>query len=55
MENVKGIKNKRKRRKEKRMGKKHKKKPTNWQDLTINAVIDLIVGLILIIIDKLLS
>lgn len=30
------------------------KKPINWQDLMINALIDLIVGLILIIVDKLL-
>lgn len=35
--------------------KKHKKKPINWKDLTINAVIDLIIGTILILIDKLLN
>lgn len=32
--------------------KKHKKKPINWKDLAINAVIDLIIGIILIIIGK---
>lgn len=32
--------------------KKQKKKPINWKDLAINAVIDLIVGIILIIIGK---
>ena len=39
------------------MGKrrKQKKKPIDWKDLAINAVIDLIVGAILIIIDKLLN
>ena len=37
------------------MGKKHKKKPTQWKDLAINALIDLIIGTILIIIDKLLN
>jgi len=35
--------------------KKQKKKPINWKDLAINAVIDLIIGTILIIIDKLLN
>ena len=35
--------------------KKHKKKPINWQELAISAVIDLIIGTILIIIDKLLN
>lgn len=36
------------------MGKKskHKKKPIKWKDLTINALIDLIIGIILIIIEK---
>ena len=34
------------------MGKKHKKKPTQWKDLAINALIDLIIGTILIIIGK---
>lgn len=29
-----------------------KKKPINWLELTINALIDLIAGIILIIIDK---
>lgn len=39
------------------MGKKKtkKKKPIQWRDLTINALIDLITGTILILIDKLLS
>lgn len=40
------------------MGKKKKKetkKPIEWKDLTINALIDLIVGIILIIIDKLIG
>ena len=27
-------------------------KPIKWQDLTVNALIDLIIGIILIIIDK---
>ena len=35
--------------------KKHKKKPIEWQDLAINALIDLIVGTVLIIIDKILN
>ena len=36
------------------MGKKHKKKkkPIQWKDLTINALIDLIIGIMLIAIDK---
>ena len=35
------------------MGKKHKKKkPIKWRDLAINALIDLIIGIILIIIGK---
>ena len=40
--------------KEKRqMGKKkQKKKPINWRELTINALIDLIIGTVLIIIGK---
>ena len=40
------------------MGKKKKKetkKPIEWKDLTINALIDLIVGIIHIIIDKLIG
>ena len=39
------------------MGKKkiHKKKPIKWKDLAVNALIDLIVGVILIIIDNLLN
>lgn len=38
------------------MGKKKpKKKPIKWRDLAINALIDLIIGTILILIDKLLS
>lgn len=38
------------------MGKrKKKKKPIKWKDLAINALIDLIIGTILIIIDKMLS
>lgn len=32
--------------------KKQKKKPIKWRDLAINAVIDLIIGTILIIIGK---
>ena len=32
--------------------KKQKKKPIKWQVLTVNALIDLIIGIILIIIDK---
>lgn len=32
--------------------KKQKKKTIKWRDLTINALIDLIIGIILIIIDK---
>ena len=35
--------------------KKHKKKPIRWQDLAVNALIDLIVGTVLIIIGKLLE
>lgn len=40
------------------MGKKKKQKkikPKQYNDLAINALIDLIIGIILIIIDKLLS
>ena len=33
------------------MGKKNKK-PIKWQELTINALIDLIIGIVLILIDK---
>ena len=33
--------------------KKQKKKPINWQELAISAVIDLIIGTILIIIETL--
>ena len=42
---------------EKAVGKKRKKKKKSiqWKDLTINALIDLIVGIILIIIDKLIG
>lgn len=36
----------------KRKRKKQKKKPIEWQDLAINALIDLIIGIILIIIGK---
>ena len=32
--------------------KKQKKKPIEWRDLAINALIDLIIGIILIIIGK---
>lgn len=32
--------------------KKQKKKPINWQELAISAMIDLIIGTILIIIGK---
>ncbi len=35
--------------------KKHKKKPIDWQGLLINAAIDLIIGVILILIDKYLG
>lgn len=35
--------------------KKQKKKPIKWKDLAVNALIDLIVGTILILIDKLLN
>ena len=35
-----------------RKKKKQKKKPINWQELAISAVIDLIIGTILIIIGK---
>ena len=35
--------------------KKQKKKPINWRDLTINALIDLIIGIILILLDKYLG
>lgn len=38
------------------MGKrKQKKKPIKWQELAANALIDLIIGTILMLIDKLLS
>lgn len=35
--------------------KKQKKKPIDWREVTLGAVIDLIVGIILIIIDKLIG
>ncbi len=35
--------------------KKQKKKPIKWHDLAVNALIDLIIGTILILIDKLLN
>lgn len=35
--------------------KKEKKKPIEWKDLAISALIDLIIGTILIFIDKLLG
>ena len=35
--------------------KKQKKKPIKWQELAANALIDLIVGTALIIVDKLLN
>lgn len=35
--------------------KKQKKKPINWEEIAINAVIDLIVGVMLIVIEKHLS
>jgi len=41
--------------KKKKKKKKETKKPIEWKDLTINALIDLIVGIILIIIDKLIG
>ena len=34
--------------------KKHKKKPIKWQDLAVNALIDLIIGILLILIDRLI-
>lgn len=40
------------------MGKRKKKatkKPIEWKDLTINALIDLFVGIVLILIDKLIG
>lgn len=37
------------------MSKKHKKKPIRWQELLVNALIDLIVGMMLILIEKLLK
>lgn len=39
------------------MGKKKrkKKKPIKWQELAVNALIDLVIGLILIVIDKILN
>lgn len=41
------------------MGKKHKKKQKKrsieWRDLAVNALIDLIVGAILILIEKLMK
>lgn len=36
----------------KKKQKKQKKKPIEWRDLAINALIDLIIGIILIIIGK---
>ncbi len=35
--------------------KKQKKKSIKWQELAISALIDLVIGIILIIIDKLLG
>lgn len=35
--------------------KRQKKKPIKWKDLAINALIDLIIGTVLILIDKLLN
>lgn len=35
--------------------KKQKKKPIQWKDLAVSALIDLIVGTILILIDRLLG
>ena len=35
--------------------KKQKKKSTKWQELAVNALIDLIIGLILIAIDKIFN
>lgn len=34
---------------------KKRKKPINWQELVLNGLIDLIVGTILIFIDKLIG
>lgn len=35
--------------------KKQKKKPIQWKDLAVSALIDLIIGTILILIDRLLG
>lgn len=37
------------------MGKKHKKRSTKLQDIAVNALVDLIVGLILLIIGKMIG
>ena len=37
------------------MEKEQKKKPAQWKNILINALADLIVGLILLIIDKLIG
>lgn len=37
------------------MGKKQKKKPINWKNVAVTSLIDLIVGIILIIIDKMIG
>lgn len=35
--------------------KSRKKKPTQWRELTTTALVDLIVGIILILIDKMIG
>lgn len=37
------------------MGKKQKKRPTEWKDVAVNALVDLVIGLILLIIDKMIG
>lgn len=37
------------------MGKKNKKRSTEWKDVAVNALVDLIIGLILLIIDKMIG
>ena len=37
------------------MSKKQKKRPTEWKDVAVNALVDLVIGLILLIIDKMIG
>lgn len=37
------------------MGKKNKKRSTEWKDAAVNALVDLVIGLILLIIDKMIG